>query len=63
MMFNNPGREVELSLGIWPHIAVYDNNKDGKMDVVMRAASVPIQGSVRQSVCRAYLNPTEQNKG
>ena len=63
MMFNNPGLEVDLSLGIWPHIAVYDYDKDGKMDVVMRAASVPIQGSVRQSVCRVYLNPTEQNKG
>ena len=63
MMFNNPGLEVDLSLGIWPYIAVYDYDKDGQMDVVMRAASVPIKGSVRQSVCRAYLSPTAQNEG
>ena len=63
MMFNNPGLEVDLSLGIWPHIAVYDYDKDGQMDVVMRAASVPIKGSVRQSVCRAYLSPTARNEG
>ena len=62
-MFNNPGLEVDLSLGIWPHIAVYDYDKDGQMDVVMRAASVPIKGSVRQSVCRAYLSPTARNEG
>ena len=63
MMFNNPGLEVDLSLGIWPHIAVYDYDKDGRMDVVMRASSVPIQGSTRRSVCRAYLSPTEKNTG
>ena len=62
-MFNNPGLEVDLSLGIWPHIAVYDYDKDGQMDVVMRAASVPIKGSVRQSVCRAYMSPTARNEG
>ena len=47
MMFNNPGLEVDLSLGIWPHVAVYDYNRDGKNDVIVRAAAVPISGSKR----------------
>lgn len=29
MMFNNPGLEVDLSLGIWPHASVYDYDGDG----------------------------------
>ena len=63
MMFNNPGLEVDLSLGIWPHVAVYDYNQDGTNDVIVRAAAVPINGSKRQSMCRAYINPTEHNPG
>lgn len=63
MMFNNPGLEVDLSLGIWPYVAVYDYNRDGRNDVVVRAAAVPINGSKRQSMCRAYINPTERNPG
>ena len=35
MMFNNPGLEVDLSLGIWPHVSVYDYDRDGKNDVVV----------------------------
>ena len=63
MMFNNPGLEVDLSLGIWPHVAVYDYNKDGKNDVVIRAAAVPINGSKRNTMCRVYLNPTQDHAG
>lgn len=62
-MFNNPGLEVDLSLGIWPHVAVYDYDRDGKNDVIVRAASVPISGSRRQTMCRVYMNPTECNPG
>lgn len=63
MMFNNPGLEVDLSLGIWPHVSVYDYNRDGKNDIIVRAAAVPIRESKRQTMCRVYLNPTEVNKG
>ena len=64
MMFNNPGLEVDLSLGIWCHAAVYDYDKDGKMDIVANASCCPfVSRKVRGRICRLYLAPTEAHEG
>ena len=63
MMFNNPGLETDLSLGIWPHVAAYDYDGDGKMDVVLRASGCPIKGSERRQLCRAYSDPLVPKAG
>jgi hypothetical protein len=63
MMFNNPGLEVDLSLGIWAFVAAYDYDKDGKTDVAVRASAVPIVGSKRNTMCRVYLNPSGRSRG
>ncbi len=64
MMFNNPGLEVDLSLGIWCHAAVYDYDKDGKMDIVANASCCPfVSRKVRGKICRLYLAPTEAHEG
>ena len=64
MMFNNPGLEVDLSLGIWCHAAVYDYDKDRKMDIVANASCCPfVSRKVRGKICRLYLAPTEAHEG
>ena len=54
MQFNNPGLEVELSLGIWPQANVSDFDGDGKLDLMLKACGAPMKGSKRTSFCRLY---------
>ena len=54
MNFNNPGLEVDLSLGIWPHASVYDSDGDGRLDLFLRASGAPMEGSKRTPLCRVY---------
>ena len=50
LMFNNPGLEVDLGLGIWPFAEVFDYDGDGRMDVFVRAGCVLFKDA------RVYIN-------
>ncbi len=56
MFFNNPGLEVDLGVGIWPHPAVYDYDGDGQLDLIVGSSCVPFNGT------RLYLNPTPKGE-
>ena len=48
MMFNNPGLETDLSLGIWPHVAAYDYDGDGSAVRLSRGGGICASGDEGQ---------------